>query len=262
MSSDEFSIASLKALFRFPFQGPQWQSRFVIGSALMLVSTFIPIVPSIFVSGYVLRVMRQAVGGQAPTLPEWDDWGGLIRDGLCTFAIGLVYFLPALLIFVVGTVLYFASALYLPFTMGPGANEADFLASFMLLTFGSMAVMFLSMALGTLFAILGAVALPMATAHFVAEDRLGAAFRIRQWWPILKADKLGYFIAWVIVAGLGAVLYTASILLYSTMVLCVLLPFLVAPVGLYVALVGAALFGGAYRESAVTLADREVVATS
>ena len=86
------------------------------------------------------------------------------------------------------------------------------------------------------------------------EDRLGAAFRVRQWWQILKADKLGYFIAWVIVAGPGAVLYTGSMLLYSTMILFVLVPFLVAPTGFYVALVGAVLFGGSYRESAAALA--------
>ena len=251
--SDELSTTSLKALFRFPFEGAQWQGRFAVGSALMLVSTFIPIVPTLFVGGYVLRVMRQALAGQAPTLPAWDDWGGLTRDGLRVFVVGLVYFLPALLVFVGGMVLYFAGTFYLPFAAGAGADEADVIASFMLLIFGSMAVMFLSMALGLLFSILGAVALPLATAHFAAEDRLGAAFRVRQWWRILKADKLGYLIAWVIVAGLGAVLYTGAMLLYSTMVLCVLIPFLVAPIGFYVALIGAALFGGAYRESAAAL---------
>ena len=68
--------------------------------------------------------------------------------------------------------------------------------------------------------------------------------RVHQWWQILKADKLGYFVAWVIVTGPGAVLYTGSMLLYSTMILCVLVPFMVAPTGFYVGLVGAVLFGG------------------
>jgi hypothetical protein len=253
--SDELSMNSLKSLFRFPFEGPQWQGRFVVGSALMLAGMIIPIVPSLFVGGYVLRVMRQALAGQAPSLPEWDDWGGLTRDGLSVLVIGLVYFLPALVVWIGGMALYFAGTFYLPFAAAGGADEAQAFTSFMMLILGSMAVMFLSMALGTLFSILGAVALPLATAHFAAEGRLGAAFRLRQWWPVLKADKLGYFIAWVIVAGLLTVLYTASLLLYSTMIFCFLIPFLLAPIGLYVALVGAALFGQTYRQAAAAVME-------
>jgi hypothetical protein len=86
------------------------------------------------------------------------------------------------------------------------------------------------------------------------------AFAVRQWWRILKADRLGYFIAWVIVAGLMGVLYLGVMLGYYTLVLCFLIPFVVAPVGLYVALVGAALFGGTYRENVATLAGRGLVA--
>ncbi len=252
--TEELSITSLKALFRFPFREDQWQGRFAVGSALTLASMFIPIVPALFVGGYTLRVMRQTLAGRPPTLPAWDDWGELARDGLRLFVVNLAYFLPALIVWIGGMVLYFVTSFYLPIAASTGADEVEMFGAFLVMIFGSMAVMFLSMALGSLFSILGAIALPLATAHFAAHDDLRAAFRIRQWWRILKADKLGYFVAWVIVAGLLTVLYTGSMLLYATMILCFLIPFLVAPIGFYVALVGAALFGETYRESAALVA--------
>ena len=113
--------------------------------------------------------------------------------------------------------------------------------------------MFLSMFLGTLFSLLGAVVVPVALGHFVAQGKLRAAFRVRQWWHILKADKLGYFVTWIVMAGLIGMAYIGFMLAYSTLVLCCLLPFLMAPFGLYVTLVGSALFGQTYRESQALL---------
>ncbi|MBC8253370.1 MAG: hypothetical protein H8E35_05000, partial [Ardenticatenia bacterium] len=55
---EETATTRLQALFRFPFQGADWSSRFIIGTGLTLAAYVIPIVPIIFVYGYVLRVMR------------------------------------------------------------------------------------------------------------------------------------------------------------------------------------------------------------
>jgi hypothetical protein len=258
--AEELSTASLKELFRFPFQAPEWRGRFLIGSALALAGSVIPIVPLIFVAGYVLQVMRQALDGDELVLPAWDDWGKLTRDGLGVLAINLVYLAPALIVFLVGMGLYFAGSLCLPFAVTTGSSEADAVGASLLLIFGSMAILFLSLALSTLLSILGAIALPMATAHFAAQGSLKAAFRVRHWWHVLKADGLGYFIAWVIVAGLMAMLYVGVILGYYTLVLCFLVPVLMAPIGFYVSLVGAALFGQTYRDSTAALAAPEPVA--
>lgn len=253
--STESSMAPLKRLLRFPFGEPQWQGKFVVGSALTLAGSIIPIIPTIFVWGYIVRVMRQIIAGQAPSVPQWDEWGDLFRDGLSAFAIGLVYSLPAMLVWFIGMGIYFAITFSMPFAAATGGDEAEIVMSFMLLTFGGMAIMFLAMAVGTLLMVLGAVALPMATAHFVAEERLGAAFRVRQWWRILKADKWGYLAAWVVFAGIMAILYVGILVLYSTLILCVLIPIVAAPISFYLALVGAALFGEIYRDSAAALAE-------
>ena len=255
--SEPMSILSLKKLFRFPLQAPNWQSRFLVGTALILANYVIPIVPGIFVAGYALRVMRQTLAGQDPELPAWDDWGELTKDGLRAMLAGLVYFLPALLVFAVGAAAYFYGNLYLPIAASRSGDPEQMMAGLPAVVMGSLAILFVCMLVGVALSLLGAIAMPAATAHFVAQDEVKAAFRVRQWWRILRTDTLGYFISWVIIAGLFAVLYSGVMLAYYTIVLCCLIPILTAPITLYVLLVGAALFGETYRESAVTLLDRE-----
>lgn len=255
--TDEMTITSLKALFRFPFKDPDGRNRFLVGTALVLAGFFVPIVPTMFVGGYILQVMRRAIEGEDPILPPWEEWGKLAVDGLRTMLVGLVYFLPAMLVFLVGMALYFGGTFYIPLATMPAVDESELALSLPLILMGSMAAMFLSMAIGSLLLALGAAALPIATAHFVAYDKVAAAFRVRQWWRLLRANKLGYFVGWVIVAGLIAIFYFGSMLAYYTLILCCLIPLLGAPVGFYVSLVGAALFGQTYRESAAILAGRE-----
>ena len=255
--SETMSLLSLKKIFRFPFEAPNWQSRFLVGSALILANYIIPIVPGIFVGGYALRVMRQTLAGQDPELPAWDDWGELTKDGLRAMLVSLVYFLPGLLVFVGGMALYFFGNLALPLSTSMSGDPDQMLVALPTILLGSMAILFISMLVGMLLSLLGAIAMPAATAHFVAQEDVVAAFRVRQWWRILRTDKLGYFVSWVIVAGLLAVFYSGAMLAYYTIILCCLIPILTAPITLYVLLVGAALFGETYRESSANQLNRE-----
>lgn len=75
------------------------------------------------------------------------------------------------------------------------------------------------------------------------------AFRFGEWWPLLRASKLGFFIAWVVVLGLITLLYLVFTLSYYTLILLCFLPVLVAPLSFYLMLVASALFGQTYRES-------------
>jgi hypothetical protein len=80
-------------LFRFPFTGERWQRKVLIGGALALGGILIfPLLP---VTGYGMRVMRQTIRGEPPTLPEWKGWSKLFTDGICMWVVWLVYALPA-----------------------------------------------------------------------------------------------------------------------------------------------------------------------
>ena len=246
--SEALTVGSLRQVLKFPFQGPNWQNRFLAGSGLILAGMAVPIVPLLFVYGYMLRVMRQTIEGQEPTLPDWEDWGRLLVDGLRMMVAGWVYMLPGSIVWFGGMALYFASSFGI-IILSSTAEGGEPSPLFALIMLGSMAVMFLSMALGTLLTVLGAIPAPVATAHFVARDKLAAVFAVREWWPLLRANKLGYLVAWIVTAGLGAIWYVLLMVLYMSAVLCCLIPIVGAPLGFYLMLVGAALFGHTYHES-------------
>ena len=254
--SNETTLSGLKRFFKFPFEGQDWQKRFVIGVALILVSFFIPVIPQIFVFGYIVQVMRLAIEGKPLMLPEWDDWGKLGVDGLRYGVVSLAFMLPGFLVYFGGMGLYMVSAMVLPMSMQMMEHGRGNFAVIPLFFVGSMLIMFLSIFLGMILVLLGAIPLPVALSHFVVKDQVGAAFRFREWWKVLWRNKLSYFIAWVVVGGLFAVLYMGMMLLYSTMIFCILIPVLSAPLLFYLMLVKATVFGETYRES-VSLAKDE-----
>jgi MFS family permease len=248
---DSSAVGSLKRVLAFPFRQAGWQGRFFIGSALILVSFIIPLLPALFAAGYVLIILRQVIEGHEPSLPEWQDWGRLLGDGFKSWLVSFVYLLPATLAFVIGFVAYFASVfagIAAGDPGGPAFGEAYFLALLV-----GLLVLFLSMFVGSLLAVLGWIPLPLALGNLASRERIRNAFHLQDITRRLSADPGGYLAAWVVVAGLSALLYVAAMLAYYTFVLMCFVPLLSAPVCFYILLVGAALFGQAYREAAARL---------
>ena len=247
--SEPMSIPSIKSIFRFPFHGMGWGKRFLIGAALTFLSFVIPIVPGVFVCGYLLEVMRRAVNGELLTLPDWTDWGKLGLDGLKYILVNLVFLLPGALIYLLGFGFYFIVTFGFSLASNLAQNSRGFETVFVPVFLLALLAFFISILLGPILLMLGAIPLPAATSNLAVEGRLAAGFRLRQWWPVLWKNKLGYFIAWTLLLGLFIILYLVIFLAYITCILCWLIPFLMAPMGFYLGLVYAALFGETFRES-------------
>ena len=257
MTTDLTTI-TLKTFFRFPFSGPGWQNRLMTGMALSLGVFFIPILPSLLVEGYALRIMRQTSGGEAPSLPEWNDWGGLLLDGLKMMVVRILYLLPGYLLMVGAFVVYMFSFFLLPLTMGlmesSGRGSSSAASGMLVLVmFLSMGIMFVGLALGSLLLLLGALPLPVALARLAQTGKLGAAFELRQITRLLRANKLGFLIAWVISAGLLYLISITVMLLYYSLVLMCLAPFVLIPLSYLLGLIAAALFGNGYAQAAANL---------
>lgn len=244
------AVSSLKPHFRYPLADPASRSRFLVGSALLLAGFLIPIVPALFALGYAMQVMRRTTEGEPPTMHDWSDWGGMLREGFRFWVVSFVYLLPGLVVMLVGVGVYFASV----FGVAIGGNESDAAVMAVLL---SLATMFISLAVGTVLMVAGSIPMPAVLAHVVAEDSLGAAFRFRRWWRVWRHNALGFLIAWVILVGLASVSYLVMTLAYYTLVLICLIPLLLVPVYFYVVLVGASLTGELYAESRASLAEGE-----
>jgi len=228
----------------YPFRDPKWATKLLVGSAVMLAGFIVPVLPGLFVLGYFARILRRAIADGEWRLPEWDEWGQMLADGAKLFGVSLLYSLPAIVLMAVGFGLSFAPSFMTVFApTGDESQVGVWVAGF----FGAMALSWVAMGLAMLLMLVALLFLPPAMAHMVARGQFGAAFRIREWWRIVRANRAGFALAYVIVMGLAGVAYFATTVLYVTLVLCCLIPFVLTPIYVYLLMIAGAVFGEAYR---------------
>ncbi len=87
----------LKAALRYPARHDDATFTLLVGGGLHLLAVWVPVVPFVFVAGYLVRVLahtsaggRLALRGQTSP-PRFDDLRGLVRDGLGAFVVSAVY---------------------------------------------------------------------------------------------------------------------------------------------------------------------------
>ena len=248
MTTNALTANSLKDILSFPFHGKDWQTRFLIGVGLMLLA-FVPILPWILYMGYYGRILRGSIRGEELELPAWEDWGKLAMDGLRLFGVNLIYMLPSQIVMFGGMAAYFVGFFLLIPVMEAAERTPEVAAAVPAIMFALMGVMFLAMFLGYLLMFLGAVPLPVALARVVEQEKFSAAFKLGEISKLVWRNKAGYFMAWVILAGLFAIFYFFGMMFYMTLILMWVFFILAIPFGFYLMVISAALFGQAYRES-------------
>ena len=77
--------------FTFVSEDPDWIKKILIGGAFTLACALLVGVP--FVLGYFSRTLRNVVTGEPRPMPEWDDLGGIVSEGLRLTAVYLLYML-------------------------------------------------------------------------------------------------------------------------------------------------------------------------
>lgn len=241
-------MRALKDLFGFPFRESNWGTKFLFGSLFFTGGFFLPFIPWIVLFGYAARVVRVNLANNgSPVLPEWDDWGALLVDGLKLFLVSFVLSLPGLLVILVGYGTYFGG-FFTAISLQSFAGR-DAVAPFMLLMLLSMGIMFLSMSVGSLLAMIAFFFIPPVSAHVVATGRLNGLLDIGGWWRNIWANPGGYLLVFFVWVGLWAVQYLIFYLMYMSIVLCMFTPLVVAPMAFYTIVVVAALTAQAYREA-------------
>src|SRR5688572_16885248 len=134
--------------FKFPFKDSDWKGTAVVGGLIGLVGMVI--FPLLYLlNGFGVRVMRQTMRGEAPTLPEWDDWHQIIKDTVWYCVVMIVYLLPvALIIFTIWMAMFMmftaAPVMIVPGSgqISPGAETAlAFMSGFlMVVLFGALMI--------------------------------------------------------------------------------------------------------------------------
>lgn len=91
----EKSTDELSQVIGWVFEDPNWVVKIVIGTASLLFGCFLFMLPLFALSGFKFRIARQQRRAPGATpMPEWDDFGALILDGLkefvCMFSAGMM----------------------------------------------------------------------------------------------------------------------------------------------------------------------------
>ncbi len=241
--------SDISQVLSFPFKDEKWLSKLAIASVLIFLS-FIPVFPVVLFLGYLAEIIRRiAMDQESPSLPEWDDLSNYFQVGFRLFGAGAVYMLPATLFMVIGY-----AGMFIPVAMMEIGSLTENEAMYYMIA--AYAAGFGLMGIGAMLSMVTGVILPVAGSHVAVKGDFTAAFRFKEIWQIFKANWSGFLVAFLIIIGGSIVLYYGSYFLIVTVILCCLYPFALCVMSAYLGLVGAALFGEAYRDGTARLLSR------
>jgi hypothetical protein len=218
--------------FTFVFEDDAWLTKILIAAAIILLGvlfSWLLLIPAILaaalINGYMVEIIRKVVGGNLDELPEWDNWGDLIVDGLKVIVIQLVYALPAIIL-----------SVCLAIPMAAISDNAEGLSVFLSVVLSCFLI---------LWAIVVSIVLPAATAVFAATNDLGAAFRFGEVFALVRDNLSTYLITFIMS-------WVASFLGGLGGIVCGVGAFLTAPYGY---MVTGHLYGQAYVASTMASAQ-------
>jgi hypothetical protein len=249
------SLEGTKKVVFFPFRGKNWGLKMLIGSALGLANYIIPLVPIIPLYGYAGQIAKRVIiEGEDPELPEWNNWGLFFSDGIKLFGATVIFMIPTLLLMGGGYLVMFGSNF--AFMFDPNFyRSSESVTPFLLTSMVGAVVGMAFWMLGMLLSFVTGIFLPPALGHLIAKGQFGAAFRIREWWPIFKSNFTGYVLMLALLYGISMGLIWVSYIFYFTVVLCFLMPFALAAVSFLLSVIHFSLIAVTYRDGTQKLAQ-------
>jgi hypothetical protein len=181
-----------------------------------------------------------------PELPEWDDLGGIFRDGWRPLAVILTYMLPIIIIFSVVWLVAFLPMMAVSSSWSGYGDQSMDPGEFVVFMLSNLAAV-AGFTFAGLISLLLTIVLPAAAVHSVVKEKYSAAFHFKAWWPVFAANFGGFLVAFALSIGLNLVFGLISMFLFFTIILCCLLPFLTYGFQAYFYVAYAALCAEAYR---------------
>jgi hypothetical protein len=240
-----FSTSSIRKVFSFPFADPHWKSKLLIGMGILFASFIIPILPGLVIYGYFYQIMQRViVKSEEPTLPEWQDWGKLLGDGFRLFGVSFIYSLPMSVLYFAGILVYGVMIFSIPWIENTGVEGGKAA----LIMIGIMSFFFLIVLLAMIFAFVLSVILPLAWCQTIAAGSFKGGFEIGKYWQVFRSNFSGFLIATTLMYGLFTILMMVYYVLYMSLVLWCLIPFLLIIGGMLTGLFSFVLWASVYRE--------------
>ena len=189
--------------FAFVFQDPRWVTKVLIGGLFYLAAFLI--VGIFFILGYCAKLCRNVVANDPQPLPEWDDLGGYLAEGVRLFFVGFCYVIPLIVAI---------CAIVIPLAIAGNVAGPDDIARDLAGGAASCVwCLFVPVSLAFSFWV------PAALLFASVEQRFGAAFEFGRIFQFIKANFANYLIAFVIyliarfAAGFGVILFCIGVVL-------------------------------------------------
>jgi len=178
--------------FSFMFEDKQWVSKLGLGALI----TFVPILNFAW-TGYMIALIRNVMNNEQESLPNWDDLGKKLTDGLMLAVAGLAYALPIIIVF----------CLPLSFMIVPAilAGDSD-LQGIAEAVAGFGTVLFIClMCIFVVYALVLSVVYPAIMVLYAREGTLASCFKFREVFNLISKNMTPFLTAWGvnIAAGLA-----------------------------------------------------------
>jgi hypothetical protein len=213
---------------RYVMEDKQWISKLVIG-ALMSILGFL-IVPALILQGYIVKIIRHVMNGNWDSLPEWEDWGELLRDGFFVTVAQFVYTLPFIILMIVSGL---ATGGLASIT---GSEDVAAVAA----TGGGLLMLCLIILIAIAFLFLT----PAILIQYAIKDDFGATFRFGEVFDIIRNNMADILVAFLVT--LVAAFAVSIIIGVLSIIPCLgwIAAFVIGlAVGPYISYVGAHLYG-------------------
>ncbi len=179
---------------RFIWRDPRWLAKLALGALFSLLSVIV--VGGILTQGYLLLLAERVARAEPQPLPEWEEYGEILRQGFSGFVITLVLSIPLIVLGFIITLLYFP-ILFAGASGGQGAAAA---------AVGGVLILLLSLLFLPLALLVGIVG-PAAHAQLVLHDGdLAAAFRFREIFAFMGRQRGQYALMLIISIAASGVL--------------------------------------------------------
>lgn len=174
--------------FTFPFEDKQWITKLGLGGLI----TFIPILNFAW-TGYTVELIRNVMNDAPEPLPNWDDFGKKLTDGLLLTVATIVYSLPIIIVF----------CLPMSFMIVPAilSGNADMQGLAEAVAGLGTALFFCLLCVFVVYSLALSVIFPAILVIFAREGTLASCFKFREVFELISKNSTPFLTAWGVSIG-------------------------------------------------------------
>jgi hypothetical protein len=221
-------INVMETVFR-PFKDARWIQKILLGGLIALI----PFIGGIFLQGFTWIFCRRVIS-RNHDLPEWNEWGEMLRRGFGVFVIGLCY---AIIPIIAALLLGLTGGGIVSLMKNPSAVCGVCLIPVLVL----LIVIFLSFFF-----------YPLSLTSYAGEGIMSAAFDFSRFWVIVSTHFVEYLSCYLAIFVSFVIVMAGTIIISFVLVLIpclgwIALMLVSGAAGLTISLMATSTFGEFYR---------------